>query len=312
MIVLFLKDGLGNQLFEYAFVRKLSQMYGDRIVINRLYFKRKNDRSCQLERLVLNRDVTYSGGIASFLQLLLLEFRLFLSLGLKFYLIHKDQEAFNRTFGGAEEIFRRCQRHGVYLSTSPYQYFDEFVSPGRRIKLVFGNFEHASFVKECGDVLRQEFRLKDPSGITGFLDGDKCNVSVHIRRGDYLNPQWKSLNVCGEDYFIRAMRHISGLHPDAVFNVFSNTEAELEWIKEHYHLEGNVRYVATGLDDVSDFFIMSACRHFVLSNSTFSWWASYLSEASDKIVVAPEIWSIGSPQSEGLYLPDFVRIKTNI
>lgn len=104
MIVLFLKDGLGNQLFEYAFARRLSQIYGDRVVINRIYFKRKKDRSCQLERLALAKDVTYSGGIASFLFLLLLEFRIFLSLGPKFYLIHRDQEAFNRVFGGAEEI----------------------------------------------------------------------------------------------------------------------------------------------------------------------------------------------------------------
>lgn len=309
MIVLFLKDGLGNQLFEYAFARRLSQIYGDRVVINRIYFKRKKDRSCQLERLALGKDVTYSGGIASFLFLLLLEFRIFLSLGPRFYLIHRDQEAFNGIFGGAEEIFRRCQRHGVYLSTSPYQYFDGFSLPGRRVKLVFGNFEHASFVKECGEGLREELRLRDASGIAGFLDGGKCNVSVHIRRGDYLNPEWKSLNVCDEAYFIKAMKHISSICPDAVFNVFSNTASDLEWIRDNYHLEGNVRYVDTGMDDVSDFFIMSSCRHFIISNSTYSWWAAYLSQAEDKIVVVPDVWSVGSPKSEGLYLPNFVRVK---
>lgn len=309
MIVLFLKDGFGNQLFEYSFARKLSLMYGDRVVINRIYFKRKNDRCSQLEKLVLNKDVRYSGGIASFLLLLLLEFRLFLALGPKFYLIHKDQERFNRAFGGAEAIFERCQKQGLFLSTSPYQYYDTFLPSKRRIKLMFGNYEHAAFVEDCRDVLKEELRLRDDLDISRYLDPGACNVSVHVRRGDYLNPQWKSLNVCDETYFTSAMEHISGICPDAVFNVFSNTPDDLEWIKEKYAFKGNVRYVATGLDDVEDFFVMSGCRHFIISNSTFSWWAAYLSGGEDKIVVAPDVWSVGSPESEGLYLPDFVRMK---
>ncbi len=311
MIVLFLKDGFGNQLFEYAFVRKLSLLCKDRIVINRIYFKRKKDRTCQLEKLVLNDNVTFSTGFVSFLLLLLLEFRIFLSLGFRFYRIHTDREFFNKSFCGATNIFSRCQRFGVYLSTDPFAFFDNIRPSSRKIKLVFGNFENASFFKDCFNELRDELKLKTPVDISTHLDTSACNVAVHIRRGDYMSPQWKSLNVCTKSYYVQAMRTIRKMFPDAVFNIFSNTSEDLEWIKENYQLEdeGCVKYMNTGLDDVSDFFIMSACRHFIIANSTYSWWAAYLSRSKGKVVIAPDIWSIGSPQSEGLYLPEFIRLK---
>lgn len=309
MIVLFLKDGFGNQLFEYAFARRLSQMYGDRIVINRIYFRRKNDRSCQLEKLALPPDVSYSGKIMSLLYLVLLELRLLLSLGPKFFLIHKDQERFNETFGGSLAIFSRCQKQGLYLSTSPYQYYDSFIPSPGRIKLVFGNFEHSSFVKDCRDTLRKELTLKSDLDVSRFVDAGESDVCVHVRRGDYLNPQWKSLNVCGREYFEKAMEHITAVHPEARFYIFSNTDEDIDWIRENYCFKGNVKYMKTGLNDVEDFFVMSACRHFILSNSTYSWWAYFLSSGESQLVLAPDVWSVGSCLSEGMYLPEFIRVK---
>ena len=55
---------------------------------------------------------------------------------------------------------------------------------------------------------------------------------------------------------------------------------------------------------------MEQCRGFVLSNSTYSWWAQYLARATDKLVLAPEKWYAHTKKS-ALYLPDWQLIETD-
>ena len=77
-------------------------------------------------------------------------------------------------------------------------------------------------------------------------------------------------------------------------------------------------YSTTGLpavflprgEAVADLAFMQLCRGFVLSNSTYSWWAQYLAKAADKLVLAPEKWYAHTKKS-ALYLPDWQLIETD-
>ena len=88
-----------------------------------------------------------------------------------------------------------------------------------------------------------------------------------------------------------------------VFIVFSD---DLKWVRNHLKLEEhfpNVKFVyESGNDSVEEKIrMMTMCKHFIISNSSFSWWAQYLCPNEDKIVVAPNMWFTNGSKN-GLYM----------
>lgn len=116
------------------------------------------------------------------------------------------------------------------------------------------------------------------------------SVAIHIRRGDYVsNPKANAHHgLCSVDYFKSAVDYITGKVSDAQFFIFSD---DIDWCKGNLQIEGDVTYIIP--DEVTptvDLHMMSQCRHFIISNSSFSWWAAWLSVHADKIVIAPRDW----------------------
>jgi hypothetical protein len=54
--------------------------------------------------------------------------------------------------------------------------------------------------------------------------------------------------------------------------------------------------------------LMSACKHFIIPNSTFSWWAAWLDTNPDKIVIAPKRWFSGSIDTTDLIPEEWVKL----
>lgn len=116
------------------------------------------------------------------------------------------------------------------------------------------------------------------------------SVAVHIRRGDYLSGDNIDNygNICTKAYYKSAVNYIKSRVSHPVFYVFSD---EVEWVKENFDF-GNVKFVNwnAGSNSYLDMQLMSLCRHQIIANSTFSWWAAWLNQNSDKIVIMPEKW----------------------
>ncbi|GMO69586.1 MAG: hypothetical protein Ta2A_17700 [Treponemataceae bacterium] len=117
------------------------------------------------------------------------------------------------------------------------------------------------------------------------------SVSVHIRRGDYLKSFLHS-NIATKAYFKNAVAYIAQKIPNAHFFVFSD---DIEWIKLDGMLDSyQVTYVKNnntyGHAVIYDLFLMSQCKHNIISNSSFSWWAQQFNSNPDKIVITPEYW----------------------
>ena len=87
------------------------------------------------------------------------------------------------------------------------------------------------------------------------------------------------------------MRYIAERAKNPVFYIFSDNLKEIEWIKENYHFDFDVQYIELNNPDYEELRLMYQCKHFVIANSTFSWWGSYLAANEDKIIVAPKIWN---------------------
>lgn len=120
-----------------------------------------------------------------------------------------------------------------------------------------------------------------------------ASVGIHVRRGDYLVVNAKYYN---SGYFKRAVRYIKK-HVDAPFFFFFCDPGSKEWCyknQKQFDLDfnkDNVKFVDcnTGMDSYKDMQLMSCCKHTIVTNSSFGWWAAYLNTNPDKITISPEI-----------------------
>jgi hypothetical protein len=114
------------------------------------------------------------------------------------------------------------------------------------------------------------------------------SVSIHIRRGDYVNnPQVNdyhgSLSI---DYYKKAIKLITSKVNNPSFFVFSD---DMIWVKENMFKEFKFIFVET-ITDEEDLFLMSQCKHNVIANSSFSWWAAYMNGYQGKTIISPLSW----------------------
>ena len=123
-------------------------------------------------------------------------------------------------------------------------------------------------------------------------------VSMHIRRGDYLNLQ-DNHPVQPLDYYNKAYDLINDLNINVI--VFSN---DMQWCKNNIKFD-NITYIE-GETNIVDMYIMSLCKHNIIANSSFSWWGAWLNENEYKKVIAPINWF--GPSST-LYVGDIIPEK---
>lgn len=116
-------------------------------------------------------------------------------------------------------------------------------------------------------------------------------VAVHVRRGNYATAQNSSIYAqCTLDYYRAAMSQILAAEPEAEFFVFSD---EPDWARQMLGRPGVKLHVVEhnrGPESYNDMRLMSCCRHFIIANSTFSWWGAWLGEKPGSQVIGPQAW----------------------
>lgn len=124
-----------------------------------------------------------------------------------------------------------------------------------------------------------------------------CSVSIHVRRGDYLRTENQALfgGICTDAYYMEGIRQMRKRYPQCRFYLFCNDK---EWEGGRIWEEDGIEMVVLPKDyentDYAEFVLMSRCKHHILANSSFSWWASYLNSYPKKTVFAPERWLNGT------------------
>lgn len=129
------------------------------------------------------------------------------------------------------------------------------------------------------------------------IEAEPCSVGIHVRRGDYLKPEFEDLGrCCTIDYYRRAVSYFTDREPSARFFVFSD---DMDYVRANL---GGGRFVYVdgnrGADSWQDMYLMSRCRHNIIANSTFSWWGAFLNAHQDKTVIAPRRWSYNLERDE--------------
>jgi hypothetical protein len=148
-----------------------------------------------------------------------------------------------------------------------------------------GYWQSEKYFIDIENIIRGE--LKVNSDIHNYIINkypvlNDNTVSLHVRRGDYLNLQdYHPIQTI--DYYNKAYDIINDLNISVV--VLSN---DINWCKENIKFD-NITYIE-GETNIVDLYIMSLCEHNVIANSSFSWWGAWLNDNKNKKVIAPVNW----------------------
>ena len=269
MIVVRIIGGLGNQMFQYALGRRLSIDTGQ---VLRLDANTPNPNPLG----IFDLDRFAIGG---------------LRVG------RRESQYFWRPLVKAAEIAHRMSfRVGMLrVALEGSLEFHPEVLENRGTVYLAGNWQSERYFAEIAPVLRRDFQVVEPPSqadralLGEMTSGD--SVCVHVRRGDYVaDPAvYASHGVCGEDYYAAARRRMAERLSAPRFYVFSDDQV---WARTAMGSWPSTKIVDhhPAAARHADFRLMTACRHFIIANSSFSWWAAWLSDSVEKTVIAPRNW----------------------
>jgi hypothetical protein len=155
-----------------------------------------------------------------------------------------------------------------------------------------GYWQNEKYFIEISDKIRSAFTFRKPLGaqnlkISNLIQNTE-SVSLHVRRGDYVGHILLG-DICDLSYYENAISLINSKVTKPIFFVFSN---DIEWCKQNLKIEPS-NYISwnQGSDSYIDMQLMSLCKHNIIANSSFSWWAAWLNNNQNKIVIAPKSWT---------------------
>ncbi len=256
MIIVNLKGGLGNQMFQYACGRALSLRNNDILSLVRSEYRGDVVRTFSLANFTIKGETMAPDAVPKFSRLF----------------AHLKQKLTRNFYVGFDSNILKKHGQTVYLD---------------------GYFQSEKYFQDFAAEIRQDFSLAVPfegqaAEIAHTIKNDPNAVSLHVRRGDYLtHPDFGG--IVTREYYERAVSHIRKSLPSAKFYVFSD---DIDWCRVTLPLGNNATFVSQPeLKDYEEMILMSQAHHHIIANSSFSWWGAWLGNNPNKIVIAPSKWS---------------------
>lgn len=272
MIIVNISDGLGNQMFQYAFGYVISQKKDQVLKLNISSFETDDLRNYGLGLYNINTILATKKEVGR--------------------LKYKNENLFNK-------ILRMLKTAPTPLSETYYKEqhfsFNENVYDLNGDIYFEGFWQSEKYFKEYREDILRQFILRDKIHLQSQKYKQKMkdseSVSLHIRRGDYItNTHLDSGHgTCTLEYYRNALLKIEEETKNPQFFIFSD---DLDWAKKNFSLIDNITFVelANDVPDHEEMCLMSLCKHNIIANSTFSWWGAWLNQNPDKIVIAPKQW----------------------
>ena len=299
---------LGNQMFQYAAIKGIAQknnLESDKIALN---FKNvyKSGFENELQNFNLKNVEEVENNNLNFVQKVLIG-QIFLTE--KIILKASNSDKFESNRNQFEKKFAKFyEKFGICRLVDGYY---NFKLPRRKKYFFSGGFESSKYFENVRETILKEFTPKYDKIETNkslYSNIENTNsVCISIRRGDFLDKEnIKKHFVCNEEYFKKAVEIMKQKIDNPQFIVFSD---DIQWCKENLTFPKGTLF-ESGLDPVWEKLrLMYSCKHFIISNSTFSWWAQYLSRNKEKIVIAPNKWK-NSGIYDDIYEKNWILIET--
>lgn len=258
-IIIRVRGGLGNQMFIYAFARYLSFILKSSILLETRtgFIKDSYRRKYNLNKfnIQLKTCPWY--------------------LALYFPLRHRFATIIELLYGPVlymddTEFHLNPQLALNRIQVSKKTYLD-------------GYWQDSTYFADYEDIIKKEFSLKVKVNLHNLNMAKEmylCNsIAIHLRRVNYDT-------LLELDYYAEAITQIKSRIKDPVFYVFSD---DIKWCEENFINNASFIFVNNNYnDETSELWLMSQCKHFIIANSTFSWWGAYLSNNPEKIIIMPD------------------------
>jgi hypothetical protein len=291
MIIQKINWWLGNQMFQYAFIKSLS-------IRNKIDFRLdiswSNTYLRKYELEIFNIDKKYSR-----------------TADLPFY----ERLFFNSKIANfiTSKIiyFFKKYNHNHHIEKQ-YNYDDDFM----KIKTWYVEwfFQTEKYFIDFEEIIRKDFEFIKPinernSNILSIITSVN-SVSIHVRRWDYIsNNKTNQFHwTCSVDYYLNAIKKIRAKISNPIFFIFSD---DIEWAKLNITVDSECFYIDwnNNLDGFEDMRLMSFCKHNIIANSSFSWWWAWLNKNIEKIVIWPQNWfNDNSMNTEDIMPKNWIRI----
>jgi hypothetical protein len=189
-----------------------------------------------------------------------------------------------------QEHFRNRLPPGVPLGAKKYEeqepYYVELTVDKTKHWDLFGYFQSWKYFEHCKSQVLDYFF---------FEKEQRDGVAIHVRRGDYLTSQHVH-PILPMQYYEEALTHF----PNENITIFSD---DIDWCKKNFKYKDANFFISNS--DIQDFKEMASYKKFIIANSTFSYWAAYLSGSTE--VIAPSNFVIGETKDDRL-LPEWTKI----
>jgi hypothetical protein len=293
MIIVQLKGGLGNQMFQYALGRVISLKRQDLLYLDiRLLINSPKNitvRNFDLDKFDIKANIAPNNLLKHTPLSQRDIFWIFLQRML-----------------GKELIINYFKEQDIsfdpdVFNVSGNTYFE-------------GYWQSEDYFKEIAPVIRNDFIFKimpDKLNKEVLLRIKNTNsVSLHIRRGDYVSSPIASqvLGVLGKEYYNRALDLIKKWVKDPHIFIFSD---DIKWARKNFNLNIPLYFVDINQDkkNYEDMRLMSNCQHHIIANSSFSWWGAWLGLNPNKIIIRPKKWfNQANMETKNLCPPSWIKV----
>lgn len=274
MIIVRLKGGIGNQMFQYSAGRRVAHVQKSRLKLDISWFQYDTSRDYALQNLNIKAAIADKDEIS----------------------LYKPEKT-----GILSRIISRMLRRQT-SSMDQYSFFKEkFFHFDPEVLTLRDNFyldgywQSEKYFIDIAPIIREEFKIKNPQSKANFKFGQsicsKESVSIHVRRGDYVsNSLTNSIHgTCDPSYYERSIEKIASFRKNLHYFVFSDEPA---WARAYLKLPCHTTFIEHNSSDKAyeDLRLLSMCKHHIIANSSFSWWGAWLNPNPDKIVIAPLRW----------------------
>lgn len=275
MKIINISGGLGNQMFQYAFLIAMRELTGDECLMDASKYATYNLHN----GFELAEVFNISARCATKQEL-------------------KKVTRYTTNYK-LSRVYRKFlpQKRTEILEPKGCKYNPLIFKEAKGDQFYEGIWQNEKYFSNVRPIILKEFSYKEPMNEknkeASRKFSQKTTISMHIRRGDYLLHK-NYIGLCGIDYYTKAIEYAKKKYGnDIQFAIFSN---DMQWCKENIlPLINGYDYTMVdwnkGKDSYNDIRLMGYCKVNIIANSSFSWWAAYLNNNDDKEVIAPEKWT---------------------